>query len=275
MNPLVRDEGIVLGIDPQTNTSLRAAWLMRQHGRIATLLKGAQRPKSYLRGQLDLFYTCEVVFHWNPRGFLNLTRECYPRQARPAFRTDWTACATASWLCGLVAQTLPLGAPSEKAYPRLTTALNALAAGADSQSVQHWFELHWLTLLGLEPRLHRCAACGGPPPVAERGGISFSAARGGVLCSACRRTGHETGAVFVLTPQTQARLRAWQRSETPGPEQFTPRPARQAAEAEGLLGAFLRHHAELDPAGREALRAWRNEWSAGSVPRDPRLPENF
>ncbi len=257
MSSVVCDEGIVLRVAPQTNTSLQTLWLMREHGCVSLLFKGAQRPKSYLLGQLDLFYTCEVVFYHRPGRAVQWARECYPNQPRTAFRSDWAACATASWLAGLVALTLLPGGKPRHAYARLASALDALAANADPRSVQHWFELHWLDVLGLTPQLHRCAACGGPPQAENSGGIAFSAVRGGVLCRACRRSGAEGGPVFVLTPETQARLRAWQRTSAPKPGSFSAQPARQAAEAEGLLGAFLQHHMEIDLAGRDALRAWR------------------
>lgn len=253
MNPTVRDEGIVLRVDPRTNTSLHVEWLTRKHGRMATLLKGAQRPKSYLLGQLDLFYRCEIVWYRNPRGILHLARECYPLDTRMGLRRDWRACVAASWLCALVRQTLPQGGTLADGFTRLSDALGSLDQGEAPADVQHWFELQWLAGLGIEPRLHRCAACGSLPQRAMAGAVAFSAVRGGVLCDACRRANPAAGPLLILTADTHARLRRWQRTRDPHTIRDQAGTRGQTAEAESLLGAFIETHADIDLAGRSIL----------------------
>ena len=54
--------GLVLRTRPLTETSLIVHWLTPQSGRIATVAKGARRPKSPFRGKLDLFYLADFSF---------------------------------------------------------------------------------------------------------------------------------------------------------------------------------------------------------------------
>jgi len=60
---ILKSPAIVLRFNPFANTSRVVVWLTRDHGKLATLVKGAQRPKSPFLGQFDLFYTCELLFY--------------------------------------------------------------------------------------------------------------------------------------------------------------------------------------------------------------------
>ena len=57
-----RAQGLVLRVHPLTETSLIIRWLTREHGRIATVAKGARRPKSPFRGKIVLFYLADFTF---------------------------------------------------------------------------------------------------------------------------------------------------------------------------------------------------------------------
>ncbi len=48
-----RSEGIVIRLHPLGDTSLIVHWLTPEHGRLATVAKGARGPKSVFRGKLD------------------------------------------------------------------------------------------------------------------------------------------------------------------------------------------------------------------------------
>ena len=54
--------GIILRTRPLTETSLIVHWLTPDFGRLATVAKGARRPKSPFAGQLDLFYAADFSF---------------------------------------------------------------------------------------------------------------------------------------------------------------------------------------------------------------------
>lgn len=152
-DPIARDLGLVLRWFPVTDTSRIVIWFTLQHGKISTLLKGCQRPKSWMLGQYDLFYTCEVLFYTRAREDLHILRECAPLRSRPAFRSDWKACAAASFVVDLLYRVPPPGAAAPELYHLAEHTLDHLAAAAPSPALLFWYELQLYRRLGLEPRV--------------------------------------------------------------------------------------------------------------------------
>jgi DNA repair protein RecO (recombination protein O) len=249
MDPVVRDEAVVLRHAPWSNTSRYALWMTRAHGRVLTLVKGSQRPKSPFLGQYDVFQTCELLFYARERNGLHMIRECAPRRTRPGLRARWRACAAASYAADLVARALPADAPAPAVFDALEAALDALADGRSPAAVLAWFELRILEHLGFTPRFDACAACGAEVPAAAAR-QPFAVAAGGVLCGPCAATPRRDLAHVGRT--ALGRLRAWQAAATPadGPDA-----AGAGAGSAALLGDFLRHHLDLPLASREVALA--------------------
>jgi len=80
--------GIILRTRPLTETSLIIHWLTPDLGRIATVAKGARRPKSPFAGKLDLFYTAEFSFTRSRSSELHNLREVKLQETHAAIRTD-------------------------------------------------------------------------------------------------------------------------------------------------------------------------------------------
>ena len=106
-DPVVSDEALVLRWFPVTDTSRVVVWFTARHGRISTLIKGSQRPKSWLLGQYDLFYTCELLFYAKANEDLHMIRECAPLAPRSGLRQNWRACAAASFVADLLYRISP------------------------------------------------------------------------------------------------------------------------------------------------------------------------
>ena len=86
----LKTEAVCLRIYPWSRTSHIVHWLT-PHGRLATVVKGATRPKSAFLGQYDLNYTCEIVYYLGSRGDLHALRECSPEIARASLRGNLAA----------------------------------------------------------------------------------------------------------------------------------------------------------------------------------------
>ncbi|MBP7829504.1 MAG: DNA repair protein RecO [Kiritimatiellae bacterium] len=247
---IVKTTALVLRCYPFSNTSRIVSWLTPDQGRIMTMVKGSQRPRSAFLGQYDLFYTCELVFHRRDRGGLHIARECAPLKTRPRLRRDWKAAATASYITGLTARAVPPEAPQAGLFSLLDSALDHLEAAGSGEAFVFWFELRLLEQLGLSPRLRQCAACGGElsPRRAD-----FVAARGGLLCADC--AGKTAGEPRPrVGGDILGMLAAWQQARAPQGPLRTRCGARQKAAIEALLGGFLVYHLDLQPVGRrEAL----------------------
>ncbi|MGA0368724.1 MAG: DNA repair protein RecO [Kiritimatiellia bacterium] len=149
--PILKDEALVLRWFPVTDSSRVVVWFSSSYGRVSTLIKGSQRPKSWLLGQYDLFYTCELLFYAHANEDLHLIRECSPLNTRPALRRDWRACAGASFVADLLYRISPPQAAAWEIYRLGSLTLDQLAGGNSSPALLFWFELKILQDLGVSP----------------------------------------------------------------------------------------------------------------------------
>ena len=84
--------GLILRTRSFTETSLIVHWLTPNFGRIATLAKGARRPKSPFLGKLDLFYLADFSFSRSRRSDLHMLREVSLREMHGALRQTSLYC---------------------------------------------------------------------------------------------------------------------------------------------------------------------------------------
>ena len=238
---IAKTEATVLRIFPYSETSLVIAWLTREAGKVSTLCKGALRPRGQFLGQFDLFYTCEILYYEHDRHGLHILKECSPLEPRAALRTDWRACAAASYFADLVFRVSPSRAHHPGVFDWLEEGLDDLANEGASAACFFWQELRLLSLLGLTPRLTRCAVCGRALAGPERQAV-FDPAHGGAVCAHCRQGGHLNGP--GLPADVRATLAAWQRARTPRAARRTRISPAQEAHIEDLLLRFLQYHLE-------------------------------
>jgi DNA repair protein RecO (recombination protein O) len=234
-----KSEAIVLRVAPFSQTSHVVTWLAPCHGRIATLVKGACRPKSQFLGQYDLFYTCEIVFY--PRQGLNILRECSPVQTRNGLRCNWRGAVSASYASDLAMQMSTAGSSHDAdLYALHTMFLDHVTA--HNASIPHllWLELRMLEKTGLAPRLDRCVSCRAAVGDARR--ILFAAGIGGVLCPVCAPRGG--AGILAVTPRDLALLYRWQGIQHPATIQADSVPRGQQLALTRLLGVYLRYHME-------------------------------
>lgn len=247
MSVIHKTEAIVLRWYPVSETSRVVSWLTPEQGRIATLIKGSQRPKSAFLGQYDLFCTCELLYYARERESLLITRECSPLKTRNRLRVDWRACALASYLAGLVGRVTPSDAPHPELFGLLDDALDDLAAEGGSAPVLYWYELQLLAALGLAPRLQHCTGCGQEvaPGLRQTG---FAYARGGIVCPRCRR--ERDGEQVPIAPDVLALLAAWQQGRSSRSARTTQCTGLQLDALQNLLGLFLGYHLDVPLTGR-------------------------
>lgn len=245
---ILKTNAIVSRWAPVSETSRIVTWITRDHGRIATMIKGSQRPKSAFLGQYDLFYTCEILYYPREHGGLHIARECCPLKTRDRFRTDWKAAAAASYISDLVTRVSEQDAPRPELFDLLESALDDLIAEGAGPAFLAWFELRLLNALGLAPRLQRCIECSNElRPQARQ--VRFAYARGGILCPDCARG--ETKDTAPIGPDVLATLTAWQRATTSRAARSTQSTARQMEDVQNLLGLFLSYHLEIPLKSRE------------------------
>jgi len=247
-HPIARTEAIPLRVTPFSNTSRIVTWLTPAHGKIATVIKGACRPKHDSAGQIDLGYRCELLFYEYARNGLHNFRECCALDDRRACRGDWRRTASISYLCRLAADATPDGAHMPELYHLADSVITTLTqTPPPHDTLLLWFELRLLELLGLAPQLRHCVACKTQlPPDA---GAPFSAALGGVLCDTCAPKRRDAAAI-TLAPDVLALLQRWQRSRSFNRLRTLPVPAETRTRLCESMKHFLARHLDTAPECR-------------------------
>jgi len=156
-----RDTGIVLRTRLLTESSLIVNWLTPAFGRIATVGKGARRPKSPLRGKIDLFYTAEFTFTRSRRSDLHNLREVNLLKTRDALRRDLAYLNQAAYCARLIEQTTESETPLPEIYDLFVSFLDALPKCPANPTAVLAFEVKMLTELGLSPQEGKMAAMTG------------------------------------------------------------------------------------------------------------------
>ncbi len=154
------------------------------HGRIGAMAKGARRAKSRFGARLEPFMQVTLMLRQG-RGDLYTITGADTVDARPGLRTSAAALDSAARACDAVARMFETDDPHPEVFALLANELTLLAKGtaADVRALRPnmlAFNLKLLLAAGLVPQLGSCATCG------EREHLGgFSAAAGGVVCSAC------------------------------------------------------------------------------------------
>src|SRR5256885_14559033 len=103
--------GLILRTRLLTETSLIVQWLTPELGRLATVAKGARRPKSPFRGKLDLFYLAEFSFIHSRRSDLHTLCEVVLLETHSALRKELACLQQAAYCAAFIEQTTETGTP--------------------------------------------------------------------------------------------------------------------------------------------------------------------
>jgi DNA repair protein RecO (recombination protein O) len=143
--------GIILRTRPLTETSLIVQWLTRDQGRIATVAKGARRPKSPFIGKLDLFYEADLSFVRSRRSELHALREVSLRNTHAPLRQDLNRLNAAAYCTVLLEQGTERETPLPEFYLLLREALDFLSQHPPNLGFLFALEARFLQLSGSTP----------------------------------------------------------------------------------------------------------------------------
>ena len=147
--------GLILRTRPLTDTSLIVHWLTRDFGRLATVAKGARRPKSPFAGRLDLFYLADLSFQRSRRSELHQLREVSLRETNAALRRDLGYVQQASYGAALIEQTTEMDTPLPELFSLMSGYLKHLPIQPPQSQTLFAFEIKLLSELGLQPDLEK------------------------------------------------------------------------------------------------------------------------
>ncbi len=224
--------GLVLRTRRLTETSLIVHWLTPTLGRIATVAKGALRPKSPFRGKLDLFFLADFSFSRSRRSELHTLREVTVREPHAGLRRDLACLQQAAYCAALIETATETETPLPEIFELLRGFLDNLTSA--QPALVFTFELKLLDELGMRPDLEGSGA--GAVPV-DRTPSGSRPARPG-------RSGLTPGAVQLVRAMTSLEWGAINNLRLG---------AAQQAEISRFLAGFLAFHLGRIPAGREQL----------------------
>jgi DNA repair protein RecO (recombination protein O) len=153
--------GLVLRTRPLTETSLIVHWLTPSAGRLATVAKGARRPKSAFRGKLDLFYLADFSFQRSRRSELHNLREVVLQNTHPAIRQELARLEQACYCALLVEQSTETDTPLEGVFGLMVGLIGHLQQGPVVPHTIFAFELKLLEELGLSPQFEETSLAPG------------------------------------------------------------------------------------------------------------------
>src|SRR5581483_11760991 len=145
----------ILRTRPLTDTSLIVHWLTPDFGRLATVAKGARRPKSPFAGKLDLFYLADFSFQRSRRSELHQLREVSLREIHAAIRQELEYVQQASYCTALIEQTTEMETPIPEIFTLMNGFLNYLPQQPPQPQSLFAFEVKLLSELGLQPDLEK------------------------------------------------------------------------------------------------------------------------
>ena len=143
--------GIILRIRPLTETSLIVHWLTEDLGRVATVAKGARRPKSKLHGKLDLFFEADFTFARSRRSDLHNLRELQLKNVNSELRKSLHKIEQLSYFTKMIEQTTEVDTPIPETHRLFRSVLNHLVTHPPQPRLVFAFELKHLYDLGLAP----------------------------------------------------------------------------------------------------------------------------
>ena len=146
-----RASGIILRTRTLTETSLIVQWLTRELGRVATVAKGARRPKSPFLGKLDLFYAGNFSFQRSRRSELHNLREIQLTNTNAKLRQELGWIHQASYFAVLIERSTETETPIPEIYDLFASALTALTVAPPQARFIYAFEIKLLGLLGYQP----------------------------------------------------------------------------------------------------------------------------
>jgi DNA repair protein RecO (recombination protein O) len=178
------DEGIVLRRVNYGEADRILTVLTREHGKVGVMVRGVRKPGSRMAAQTDLFERSRMQLAEGRGELLVLAQAQRASGAPPGLVTDARRAACAAVVAELTDRVLEAHHPDPAVFGLVAGSLDELGdPGRDPRRALVWFSRQMIDRLGYGPQLQHCVSCS--RRLAEEPAV-FSAALGGLLCSACR-----------------------------------------------------------------------------------------
>ena len=241
---ICKTPAIPIRIAPFGGTSHIVTWFTPEYGKIATVIKGACRPKRAGGGQYDLGYLCELLFYEKESNGLHVFKDCTALDTQSQCRGDWQRTAAISYLCLLAGTGTIERTQVPGLYNLLLAGCTAIRSAASLPRLLLWVDLQILALHGVAPQLEQCTLCHCPPSGQDQLAVRI----GGLLCPTCAKA--RPTPTTPLSSEGWTLLRQLQRLTRPLPPSHPNAIHADGNDAILAIGHFLAFWIDLAPASR-------------------------
>lgn len=221
------DQGIVLRSYPFGEADRVVVILSPRHGKLRTVAKGVRKTTSRFGGRLEPFTHVDLILYEGRN--LDVITQATVIEAFPHLRSNLDSVLAAGVMVEAADAVAQERQSSNRLFLLLQKGLRALEEGIGSSDLITAYLLKLAAVVGVQPALVACAACGRPD-----GLIRFGLAAGGVLCGNCAAEG-----AVRLRPGVTERLAVLAQSDL---EQLPALDPALSGEAMGLARRFLEYH---------------------------------
>lgn len=186
----------------------------REFGRIQAIAKGVRKPKSRLRGGVQLLSYSDFLLHKGKS--LDTVSQVEQKESFLWLMEDLERLTHAAYIAELLDAALWENEEGQEIF-LLTLTCFYLMQSLEPKLVTRCFEFRLMQLMGYKPQTETCVVCN-----AQVGGEKrqFSCELGGVLCSRCRNQDHQSmevsgGALAVINQFLKMDLRKLDRLRIP------------------------------------------------------------
>lgn len=243
---LYKTDALVLRTIDLREADLLIVLFAREYGKLRVMAHGARKPASRKRGFVQPFCYSRFLLHKGRE--IDSVSQCEGLELFPDLQKNLRTLGYASYLADLVENLTAEGEANENVFFLLLQALRLLAAGGDAEILARAFETRLVSFLGYRPVLQQCVSCSRGPAGAQ---VGFSAAVGGVLCSACAAGASEQ--VFWCRRGTVEMLKLFLRWELAKLGNLKV-DARARKELKAILASHLEYHLSYRGKAAEFLR---------------------
>lgn len=147
----IREHGYIIRTHRLSDTSLIVEWLTENHGRVATVARGALRKKSALSGKLDLLFEAAISYKRSQRSDLHQLREVSLISTPVNLRRSISRLNQVAYFVDLIRRTTEADTPIPEIYLLFHQAITIAERAKLGPNFVLWFEWKLLDLLGLQP----------------------------------------------------------------------------------------------------------------------------
>jgi DNA repair protein RecO (recombination protein O) len=181
---LIRTTAVVLKIVDHGESDKIVTFYTAAAGRFTGIAKGAKRSSKRFVNKLELFTCLEISYSRRRRNLLAQIVEAELIDPYINLRQDYDSYIAASLIAEHVLSWARENDVDESLFSVLLWALNNLNSGRQALDTVIFFLVKLLSIVGYQPHLTTCIACGGMENSA--GPYVFNIGRGGAVCGRCR-----------------------------------------------------------------------------------------